>query len=203
MADAEKWNERYRSEDYAYGKEPNDFLVEFAGKIKPGKLLCLAEGEGRNATYLANLGHKVLAVDSSSVGLEKAQVLAKENCVSIDTQIADLAQFEIKKETWDAIISIFCHLPKDIRQKLHQKVVSGLKPGGIFILEAYTPLQLEFNTGGPKDVNLLYDLKSLKDELTGLIFNHAVETVREIYEGQLHAGEGSVLQIVAHKTDGK
>jgi SAM-dependent methyltransferase len=199
MNDSDKWNQRYRSETYVYGKEPNDFLLEFADNIPPGKVLCLAEGEGRNAVYLASLGHRVVAVDSSSVGLEKAALLAKEKSVSIECVTVDLAEFDIKKETWDGIISIFCHLPKGLRQKIHNNVVDGLRPGGVFVLEAYTPHQLEFNTGGPKDVNLLYELESLVHELDGLVFIHAVETVREIYEGQLHFGKGSVVQIYAKK----
>lgn len=199
MNNVDLWNQRYNSKDYAYGIKPNDFLVEFAYNIPPGNVLCLAEGEGRNATYMASRGHKVLAVDSSSVGLKKAQSLAKHKSVSINIVESDLTLFDIKSESWDIIISIFCHLPKDISKQLHKKVITGLKPGGIFLLEAYTPLQLEFNTGGPKDIDLLYDLKSLKNELAGLDFTHAVETVREIYEGRLHVGKGSVVQIVAQK----
>ncbi len=165
------WNQRYSNKEYVYGKKPNDFLLENVDSFSPGKVLCLAEEEGWNATYLASLGHKVLAV------------------------------FDIKSEEWDTIISILCHLPGDIRYQLHQKVVRGLKPGGTFLLEAYTPLQLKYNTGGPKDPDLLYDLKSLTKELCGLIFTHAVETVRDIYEDLLHVEEGSVVQIIATKPE--
>ena len=178
MNNVAMWNQRYNIKDYVYGKKPNDFLVEFSDNIPPGNVLCLAEGEGRNATYMASLGHKVLAVDSSSVGLKKALSLANHKSVSIEIVESDLAVFDIKEEAWDAIISIFCHLPKDIRKQLHKKVIVGLKPGGTFILEAYTPLQLEFKTGGPKDIDLLYDLKSLKNELADL----DIEDIDEIDE---------------------
>lgn len=201
MNNVEMWNQRYNTEDYVYGKKPNDFLIKSAESVLPGNVLCLAEGEGRNATYMASKGHKVLAVDSSSVGLKKAQSLANQLSVSIDIIESDLAVFDIQSEKWDTIISIFCHLPKDIRNPLHQKVVKGLKPGGILILEAYTPLQLKYNTGGPKDPDLLYDLNSLTKELDGLILTHSVETVRDIYEGLLHVGEGSVVQIIATKPE--
>lgn len=195
----EIWNQRYKTEDYIYGKKPNDFLVDHVSEILHGSVLCLGEGEGRNAVFLASLGHDVLAVDSSSVGLQKAKSLALENSVSIKTRLTDLDKLDISRHSWDAIISIFCHLPANIRQPLHRKVVQGLKPGGVFILEAYTPDQLKYATGGPKDIKLLYDLRMLHNDLEGLRFVHSSETIRDVYEGKLHTGSGSVVQLVAIK----
>ena len=201
--DSEKWNQRYNTDEYVYGEKPNDFLVSFANQIPQGNVLCLAEGEGRNAVYLAKLGYEVYALDYSSAGMEKTQSLAKKNGVTVTTEVIDLAIYNMVPNKWDAIISIFCHLPENIRQPLHKKVINGLKPGGLFILEAYTPRQLEYQTGGPKDLNLLYKLSSLRDELKSLEFIHSREVVRDIYEGRLHTGKGSVVQIIARKQDRK
>lgn len=199
LSTEQKWNERYQTRDYAYGKEPNDFLRQISPDLPPGKILCLAEGEGRNAVFLAGLGHEVVAVDSSNVGMKKAQTLAREYGVTITTETMDLAEFEIEPESWDAVISIFCHVPVGLREKLHQKVVAGLRPGGLFVLEAYTPKQLEMGTGGPPDRDLLMTLPELKRELAGLGFEHALETERRVVEGRLHFGTGAVVQIVARK----
>ena len=193
------WNERYQGEDFVYGKEPNGFLCEAIRGVPAGRVLCLAEGEGRNAVFLAERGHTVTAVDASAVGLEKAQRLAAERGVQITSEVADLAEFEIKRESWQTIVSIFCHVPPEIRTKLHRRVVAGLSPGGRFILEAYTPAQLDLGTGGPPVRELMMTLAELEKELAGLDFEHALETERDIVEGSLHTGTGAVVQIIAHK----
>jgi SAM-dependent methyltransferase len=194
------WNERYSQPGYALGKYPNDFLVEVINQIPKGRVLCLAEGEGRNAVYLAQEGCQVTAVDASEVGLAKAQNLALERSVKIETIAADLAKFQIQPNAWDAIISIFCHLPSPLRAQVHQQVVAGLRPGGVFVLEAYTPSQLEFKTGGPPNADLMMNLATLRQELKGLDFQHAVELERDIQEGQFHQGHSAVVQILALKS---
>ena len=193
------WNERYDQPEYVYGTEPNEFLVSVADKIPVGRLLSLGEGEGRNAVFLAGKGHSVVAVDASDVGLEKANKLALTRGVKITTLTADLADFTIEPVQWDGIISIFCHLVPPVRKKLYHSVVAGLKPGGIFILESYTPRQLEYNTGGPKTIDLLLSLDDAKQDLEGLEFLHAAERERPVKEGLLHTGPAHVLQIVGLK----
>ena len=193
------WDERYSVEEYVYGKAPNDFLKQMSGKLKKGKALCLADGEGRNSIYLAGQGFDVTAVDSSKVGLAKANKLALEFAVTIETVHADLADYEIEEGAWDSIISISCHVPRDLRRRLHRDVVAGLKQGGTFLLEAYTPRQLEFGTGGPSSTDRLMDLASLKKELTGLEFLHGKEVVRDVVEGTYHTGKGAVVQVLARK----
>ncbi|MGB1310672.1 MAG: class I SAM-dependent methyltransferase [Leucothrix sp.] len=195
------WNARYSTEEYVYGTTPNDFLFEMSRYIKGPNVLCLAEGEGRNAVFLAREGFQVSAVDASAVGLEKAEILADESYVNINTQVADLANYDIAVDGWDGIVSIFCHLPPPIRRQLHRKVVAGLKPGGALILEAYRPKQLKFKTGGPPESEFMMSLDDLKDELEGLEFYHGAELDREISEGRLHAGVGAVVQLVAIKPD--
>lgn len=196
------WDERYNSESFFYGTQPNDFLVEQTRFItEKASVLCLAEGEGRNAVYLASLSTKpiVTALDSSSVGLEKAQRLAESKGVKIDTRCADLNDADLGEQVWDSIVSIWCHLPSAQRSKLHLRVIRALKPGGVFILEAYTPAQLSFGTGGPKDLDMLMTLDSLKVELAGLDLLVALEKERDIQEGQGHSGASAVVQVVARK----
>lgn len=193
------WNERYSTTEYVYGKIPNDFLVEVSAKLSKGKTLCLAEGEGRNAVFLAKLGHNVVAVDASTIGMNKAQALATENSVEIRTEIADLADYNLGDNKWDSIVSIFCHLPPETRKTLHRNIVKGLAPDGVLVLEAYTPKQLKLRTGGPPNEEMMMDLNVLKEEFSGLIFEHAVEMERDVIEGHLHSGRGSVVQIFARK----
>jgi len=132
------WDQRYSGENYAYGTEANDFLVSMHRKLSIGKVLCLAEGEGRNAVWLAQQGHDVTAVDLSEMGLKKAQILAKQKNVTIKTVHADLAQYDIGVEKWDAIILIFCHLPPPLRQKVHESCVEGLRHrGGVITRSLY------------------------------------------------------------------
>lgn len=193
------WDVRYSDAEYVYGTAPNDFLVSVADQIPKGRVLSLAEGEGRNAVYLAGLGYTVSAVDASAVGLGKARRLAEERGVAVETRVADLADFAIEANGWDAIISIFCHLPSAIRSSVHRRVVAGLRPGGVFVLEAYTPAQLTLKTGGPPAADLLMTLASLRTELAGLRFIHALETERDVIEGKFHTGRGAVVQVVAVK----
>jgi SAM-dependent methyltransferase len=193
------WDERYDSEEYQYGTTANDFLRSVAAQTPVGKTLCLAEGEGRNAVYLAELGHQVTAVDSSVVGLKKAQLLARQRHQEIKTCTADLADFIIEPESWDTIISIYCHVAPEIRPALHRKVVAGLRSGGMLVLEAYRPEQLKYRTGGPPAAEMMMTLELLRHELCGLNFIHAVELDRDVIEGRLHTGKGAVVQLLAVK----
>lgn len=197
-----RWDERYSAEDYAYGPEPNDFLAAHAHKLPAGRILCLAEGEGRNAVFLASLGYQVTAVDQSAVGMRKARKLAEQKGVTIDTIVADLAEFAIARNTWDGIVSISAHVSGSIRKGLHHRVVAGLKPGGVFLLEAYTPRQLETagkGGPGPDQRERFMTLAELHQELDGLDFEIARETEREVNEGTYHSGPGAVVQIIARK----
>jgi SAM-dependent methyltransferase len=193
------WDERYSVDDYVYGEDPNEFLAEMSGQLSKGRTLCLAEGEGRNAVHLAMQGFTVTAVDSSKVGLAKAERLARDRGVSIACIHADLADYDIEAEAWDSIVSVFCHLPESLRGRVHEAVVAGLKQGGTFLLEAYTPRQLKYGTGGPRSEGLLMELETLRKELAGLEFLHAEEVERDICEGSKHTGRGSVVQVLARK----
>jgi cyclopropane fatty-acyl-phospholipid synthase-like methyltransferase len=193
------WDERYSVKYYVYGTNPNNFLEENVSFIPKGKLLSLAEGEGRNAVFLAKQGFTVTAVDASRVGLEKAKKLAQENKVTIDFVHADLEQYLIGENQWDGIVSIFCPLPSVARKKLHKKVVAGLKKNGVFLLEAYTPQQLKHGTGGGSCADTMMSKESLSVELSGLKFLHLKELERKIIEGVYHTGLSAVVQAIAVK----
>lgn len=193
------WDERYDTHEYVYGTEPNDFLASVAGRIPAGRVLSIGEGEGRNAVFLASLGYEVTAVDASAVGLHKVERLARERGLPVTTVHADLADFAIEPDAWDGIVSIFCHLPRALRLDVHRRVSQGLAPGGVFVVEAYTPRQLEFGTGGPKDPEMLVRLADLRDDLPGLSFELAREVDRPVAEGRFHDGMSAVVQVVARR----
>jgi SAM-dependent methyltransferase len=197
--DAAFWNNRYATPHFVYGEAPNAFVAEMASQIPAGPVLCLAEGEGRNAVHLAMLGHRVTAVDQSEAGLAKARLLAASRGVEIETVQADLVGFAIEPGVWSGIVATFAHLPPAIRYKVHAQAVRGLRPGGMFILEAYTPAQLAFDTGGPKSSELLMTLAGLREELAGLEFLVGREIEREVIEGDGHTGRGAVVQILARR----
>ncbi|BAN69966.1 class I SAM-dependent methyltransferase [endosymbiont of unidentified scaly snail isolate Monju] len=193
------WDQRYSDDDYFYGTAPNDFLATNAGRIPNGPVLCLAEGEGRNAVHLAGLGYQVTAVDSSAAGLRKAERLARERGVTLECVHADLADYDLGTARWAGIVSIFAHLPPPLRRQVHAAIPRALRPGGILLLEAYTPAQLDHGTGGPPVAELMMDAASLRDELPGLVFDHLAECEREVVEGKGHRGTGAVVQAIARK----
>lgn len=200
MSDAQQmWNERFGSAEYVYGREPNDFLREQAMNLPRGKALSLAEGEGRNAVWLATQGFDVWSVDASSAGVAKTLKLAESHGVMVHASVSDLADYVIESATWDVIVSIFAHTPPPIRRRIHQQVVKGLRHGGVYLLEAYTPAQIALGTGGPKDPSLMPTVELLADELSGLQFDRLEEVTRNVVEGSLHTGQASVVQVIARR----
>jgi len=194
------WNGRYAENDLVYGEEANDFLVHASDRFpKSGRALDLAAGEGRNALFLAAHGLDVLAVDQSDVGMKKARVRAQQRGVPLATQAADLATFDTTEHSFDVISSIFVHVPTELRSRVHARVVSWLKPDGLFVLEAYAPDQITRDTGGPKDPALLASLDVIVSELEGLEIEHAESLVRSVNEGAFHTGEASVVQVIARR----
>lgn len=194
------WDERYADAFAAYGTEPNDFLRAVADRLPPGPVLCLAEGEGRNAVFLATRGHAVTAVDQSAVGLQNAQALAAQKGVAITTVAADLAEFDLGQAQWAGVVSIWGHLPAPLRAQVHAACVDALVPGGAFILEAYTPRQLaQPGVGGPPVVELLMTPEALRRELAGLTIERCAEVDRDVQEGRYHTGPSSTVQVLAFK----
>ena len=201
---AAPWDRRYASAEFYYGTLPNDFLREVEPRLmRGGQVLCLGEGEGRNAAFLAERGHVVTAVDQSAVGLEKAARLAAERGVKIATIVADLDDWNLAAAAppggWDAIVSIWCHLPAAIRPGLHRRIVDALNPGGLFVMEAYRPEQLQYGTGGPPTVDLLPTLAELRRDFAGMNLRIARAPERAVHEGKGHDGPSAVVQLLAVK----
>jgi SAM-dependent methyltransferase len=196
-----KWDDRYSEDGYLFGTAPNSFLAEHFNSIPKGEVLCLADGEGRNSVFLAKQGYQVTAVDMSLTGINKAKKLAEKNNASIDFIHADIKDYPILENHWQGIVSIFFHIPVDLRVSLHASVVKGLKNEGTFLLEAYTPNQLKHGTGGPPDAKLMMTKEPLIQELEGLSFSHLAEFERDVQEGLGHAGWSSVVQLVGQKVD--
>lgn len=194
------WDERYSSSDLAYGEAPNDFLAHMADRLPAsGRALDIGAGEGRNALFLASRGLDVLAVDQSEVGMQKARRLATERGLMLRTRAVDLQDFDAEVNSFDVVSSIFVHLPTALRAAVYARVGAWLKPGGVFVLEAYAPDQIGRDTGGPRDPALLASLEVILGELVGLEIEHRAALVRDVTEGQFHGGDASVVQVVARK----
>ena len=192
------WNDRYASNEFAYGTEPNSFLVQNSSLLT-SPVLSLAEGEGRNAVFLASLGLDVLGVDASDVGLAKAQNLAASRGLAIRTEVADLTAYELPENHYGSVISISAHLPSKVRDRLYPQVERSLKTGGIILFEAYTKAQISRNTGGPKDSDMLMDLAELEQQFPNCEPILTREIEREVVEGKFHTGLACVVQFIARK----
>ncbi|MCF8422911.1 MAG: class I SAM-dependent methyltransferase [Bacteroidia bacterium] len=198
--DVNFWNTRYKEAEFAYGTVPNDFLKSKIQVFKPNsKILCLAEGEGRNAIFLAEHKHDVTAIDYSLEGLKKLQKLASDKNLSVETVCIDLNHYKIEENKWDAIICIFGHFPEPLRQTVFNQVYSALKKDGVFLMEAYHKDQINYKTGGPQVADLLYSAEELQIDFSEFK-NRSIETsIKEIEEGKYHKGTSFVIQVMAHK----
>lgn len=196
---ADFWNQRYADEAFAYGEAPNDFFATQLKSLTAGRLLLPAEGEGRNAVYAARNGWKVTAFDMSEAGKMKCQRLAAQHRVTVDYHLADAADFDYGHEQYDAIALIFAHFPMALRWHVHQHVVHALKPGGTLILEAFSPAQVHYNSGGPKDISMLYTASTLRQDFNQLHIHYCEEVLTTLHEGVYHQGMAAVVRLVAQK----
>ncbi|TNE91266.1 MAG: class I SAM-dependent methyltransferase [Deltaproteobacteria bacterium] len=192
------WDQRYAETEHAYGTAPNDFLASQADALA-SPVLELASGQGRNLVWIAEQGHEAHGVDASSVGVSRSLQLAEERGVSVVAVAEDLATFDLGEACWGSIVSIFAHLPPSLRPDVHARVVRALRPGGHLILEAYTPAQLAFKTGGPPVLPMLYTADMLRKDFAGLEFLRIEEFEREVHEGRYHHGRAAVVQVLARK----
>lgn len=196
------WNERYKKEEFIYGTQPNDFLKSQLNLIpSKGLILFPCEGEGRNATFAAQMGWTVEAFDYSSEAQNKALNLAAKRDVKINYSVSDISDFEFAHEKYNVIAFIFSHFHNINRKDIHQKAIGALKKGGYILLEAFTPLQLGHQSGGPKDVDMLYTSNILKDDFKSLNIQHLTETQTILDEGEYHKGVAEVVRMVAQKNN--
>jgi len=195
----EFWDERFEGEEFIYGKSPNQFFREQLQSLKPAKLLLPCEGEGRNAVFAASQHWQVDAFDQSSMGKQKAEQLAKEFNVHINYQLGDVLEFDYGENKYDAIALIYAHFPASIRKPVHEKCLQALKPGGIIMMEAFNPLQLNNNSGGPKSEDMLYTMEMLTQDFKGMHFQLLRNDRIVLEEGAFHKGPANVLRMVAKK----
>lgn len=196
------WDDRYSraGTEYVYGTEPSDFLAErYAVLPAGGEVLCLADGEGRNGVFLATKGMRVTGVDSSAVGLAKAEQLAAERGVPYSAVVADLLVWDLGDARWDGVVSIWAHLPAPVRAKLHPRLARALRPGGVLLLEHYHPRQVGYGTGGPDDPTMMLTLDELDGAFPGWERLHAFEGERVVVEGNGHGGKSYVTQAILRK----
>jgi cyclopropane fatty-acyl-phospholipid synthase-like methyltransferase len=198
---ANMWDERYAGGEYFYGTRPNAFMVSQQHLLKPGmKCLAVADGEGRNGVWLVEQGLKVLSVDSSAVAASKADTLAQQKGVKLDFEVADLLDWEWGENRYDAVVAIFIQFaPPAQRAQLFANMKKCLKPGGLLLLQGYTPRQLEYGTGGPSQAENLYTEPMLRKEFADMELVQLSEHDGEIREGAGHSGMSALIDLVARK----
>jgi len=197
-ANAQKmWDERFARADPVYGNEPNAFLKEQAAHWKPdGRVLVPGDGYGRNGLWLAGQGFHVHTVDLSPVGVERARTTAQAQGAHMTIECADLTRWDWPSGEFDAVASIFLHLPPEIRAAMHASMLGALRQGGILILEAFTPAQLQYSSGGPKQVELLYTAEILRHDFASAEPVELAEEIVDLHEGPMHSGPGAVVHAV-------
>ena len=195
----EFWNDRYGEKEFIYGKEPNEFFKSELHHLPPGKLLLPCEGEGRNAVYAARQKWTVDAFDQSEKGKEKCLALADQFNVKVNYSIADALDIELGENKYDMIALIFAHFPPPVREKFHQKCVKALKKGGLLLLEAFTPRQLNHQSGGPRDTAMLYTTPLLEADFRDMNIKYLKELKADLSEGKYHSGTAEVIRLLATK----
>jgi len=196
----EFWDKRYDTQEYEYGTEPNEFFKQYIDQTKAGTVLLPGEGEGRNAVYAASKGWFVDAFDYSRIAREKALNLAQNQNVTINYTVSDFFDFTLKPGYYDLIALIYAHEHKDSRRTFHHNVINGLKKNGVLLLEAFSTEQLKNGPGGPKNIDMLYTLEDLKQDLKSLTIIQAEQIDIQLNSGSFHQGAGNVIRILARKT---
>ncbi|WP_289141340.1 bifunctional 2-polyprenyl-6-hydroxyphenol methylase/3-demethylubiquinol 3-O-methyltransferase UbiG [uncultured Brevibacillus sp.] len=194
------WNERFKSEEYYYGEEPNVFIQQQAFRLEPRqKVIAFAEGEGRNAVFLAKRNLEVTAIDYAESGLQKAKKLAQKHGVEIHTRKIDLLVEDVASEEYDAAIMVFGHFHKDAQTMVLNKMKKAIKPKGILILEVFSKEQLKYGTGGPPELEMLYEPKEVLAWCEGHEVIHFFYGEQERVAGKVHNGLAHVIQLVLRK----
>jgi SAM-dependent methyltransferase len=192
------WNNRFAKDGYVFGTEPNEWLQRHASIWKSGsKILCVADGEGRNSVWLARQGHRVDAFDISDVGVAKARRLAAECKVNVDFAIAGCDDYAWKPNHYDGVVAIFVQFADPmLRSRLFENMTRSLKPGGSLLLVGYTPKQLEYGTGGPSVLSHLYTAEMLREALGELHIRVLEPYETELAEGEGHKGRSAVIGLI-------
>jgi SAM-dependent methyltransferase len=200
--DAERvWNERFSVPEFVFGTEPNVYLASHAGLLRPGqRALAVADGEGRNSVWLAGQGLRADAFDISSVAVDKARKLARNAGVEVNYQVCDCDTWAWEMDAYDLIAAIFIQFADPVlRGRLFARMRAALRPGGLLILQGYTPKQLEFGTGGPGVLENLYTEELLRAEFGCLQILELDAYEAILHEGARHAGPSALIGLVARR----
>ena len=196
----EHWDNSFSDKVFVYGENENVFINNKSDVIPPhSKVGCFAEGEGRNAVYLAKLGHDITSYDQSVIGLEKTKDLASQNNVDVETVEIDLTKEKVETNQYDAAIMVFGHVPKQDQQFLMESMIGSVKPGGYVIFEVYSEAQMAYKTGGPGSVDMLYHPVDILNWIKNYKCIHFYYGEAERSEGKRHSGLGHVIQVVIKK----
>lgn len=200
-AQLERWNQRFSVDDYIFGKGPNAFLASRRALFRPGmRALSVADGEGRNSVWLASLGLAVTAFDFSPVGVEKARALAREAGVKADHRVSDIFRWNWTEREYDAVVVIFAQfMGAEARKPLFEGMKAALAPGGVLVMQGYTPRQMDYLTGGPKENENFYTPELLREAFRDMEILHLREHDEIIDEGNAHQGMSALVDLVARK----
>lgn len=198
------WDQRYSEPGFAFGEKPNVFLMSQAAHYHKGmRALVPGDGEGRNGVFLAECGLRVMTVDASRIGVHKATFIAGERGVSIDAHCADLETWAWPEAQFDLVVSIYLHFPAALRPRMHAAMLSAVVPGGLLLLEGYSPRQLihraNGSVGGPHDVAMLFEPDELRRDFAGADIVSLQEADVDLAEGKRHHGRSSVVRLVARR----
>jgi SAM-dependent methyltransferase len=199
----ERWNQRYAGDDYLFGTTPNRFLVEASTQLPTGaRVLCVADGEGRNSVWLAAQGFAVDAFDPSPVAVDKARRLAGANGVSPAFVVAGLDEWEWPAGAYDAVAAIFVQFaPPAMRRRMFGLVFEALRPGGRFVLVGYQDRQLQYGTGGPSVLDQLYTEPQLREELSAFAIERLDVYDAPVEEGPGHSGMSALIDVIARRPE--
>ncbi len=194
------WDQRYATQDYLFGTEPADFLRREGGLIPAGaRVLCVADGEGRNSVWLARQGMRVTAFDASPVGVEKARALAADRGVEVAFNVAGVEDWDWSRQ-YDAVAAVFIQFaPPDLRDRLFGWLGQAVRPGGVLLLHGYAPRQVDYGTGGPPSRENMYTTDMLRAAYDGWEILRLEDYDAEIDEGPGHSGRSALVDLVARK----
>lgn len=196
------WDERYAgAKGYLFGTEPADFLTANAAFLNPGaRALAVADGEGRNSVWLAGQGLFVTAMEKSPVAIEKARALALARGVEVDFREADIADWDWTPNAHDLVVAVFIQfMGPGLRDRVFAGMKRTLKPGGVLMLHGYTPRQLDYGTGGPRQVENLYTEELLADRFGDFAIERLAAYDAEVDEGEGHSGRSALIDLIARK----
>ncbi|MGY6522724.1 MAG: class I SAM-dependent methyltransferase [Mongoliitalea sp.] len=193
------WNEKFSTAPNLYGLAPNTYFKDKIDQLKPGKLLLPGEGEGRNALYAASCGWYVEAIDQSEVAKKTALSHAEKSGLSFNYHVCDIQKYIPEIASFDVLGLVYFHLPKDIIERVYSKLAKSLKTGGKLIIEGFGKNQLQYTSGGPKNTDMLYELKNLKSMLPNFYWEEEFDGIIELNEGIGHVGKAHVIRLLGTK----